>query len=149
MWILLLPGGLVIVLFVVVLNRRIKQMGNRLEDCENRLRNLAVIGDQFPRYLKEGQVIADRLACDLKVNQQRLQKLIQEAGRSSDYLEYLEGKKEKKNTEFNREKIASILILVNQGFSPREISERLNLSIGEVELVVNLRKYSREQEERL
>ena len=64
---------------------------------------------------------------------------ISEAERASEKLEYVEEKiKEKK---LDKETINKVLILVNQGFTPAEIAPKLNIPLGEIELVIKLRKY--------
>jgi hypothetical protein len=111
----------------------------RIEKLENRVHHLSNVSRYFPEFIEKGESITRNISEDLLLKQNVLKKLISEAEKASDKLGYLEEKiKEKK---LDKETINKVLILVNQGFSPREIAPKLNIPPGEIELVIKLKKY--------
>ncbi len=73
------------------------------------------------------------------MKQDVLNKLISEVERVSERLDIMEEKVKEKRLD--KETVNKILILVNQGFSAAEIAPKLNIPIGEIELVIKLRRY--------
>jgi len=117
----------------------IKKLNVRIENLERNVHHLSTISKYFPEFIERGESITKNITEDLLLKQDVLKKLIDEAEKASDKLGYLEEKiKEKK---LDKDTINKVLILVNQGFTPNEIAPRLNIPLGEIELVIKLRKY--------
>jgi len=117
----------------------IKKLNVRIEQLERNVHHLSTISKYFPEFIERGESITKNITEDLLLKQDVLKKLIDEAEKASDKLGYLEEKiKEKK---LDKDTINKVLILVNQGFTPNEIAPRLNIPLGEIELVIKLRKY--------
>jgi len=117
----------------------IKKLNVRIEQLERNVHHLSTISKYFPEFIERGESITKNITEDLLLKQDVLKKLINEAEKASDKLGYLEEKiKEKK---LDKDTINKVLILVNQGFTPNEIAPRLNIPLGEIELVIKLRKY--------
>ena len=117
----------------------IKKLNVMIEQLERNVHHLSTISKYFPEFIERGESITKNITEDLLLKQDVLKKLIDEAEKASDKLGYLEEKiKEKK---LDKDTINKVLILVNQGFTPNEIAPRLNIPLGEIELVIKLRKY--------
>ncbi len=117
----------------------IKKLTGRIEQLEHRVHHLSTVSKYFPEFIQKGESITKNITEDLLMKQDVLKKLISEAEKASDKLGFVEEKlKEKK---LNKETINKVLILVNQGFSPAEIAPKLNIPLGEIELVIKLKKY--------
>lgn len=130
--------GLIIAIYLRT-SRRIREMTLRFDQLEDRVRHLTTISKYFPEFIQKGESITRNITEDLLLKESALKKLINEAEKASDKLGFMEEKiKEKK---LDKDTIDKVLILVNQGFSPREIAPKLNIPLGEIELVIKLRKY--------
>jgi hypothetical protein len=142
-------GFFIIILGVLmmIMNRKLQDLNSRIYKLQGSLKNISVISRDFPDFIKRGENISKNLTSDLMIKEKALKRLIDEAQKSKEYLEYLEEKNTNRDNNLNREMISKILILVNQGFNLKEISESLNIPIGEVELIVNLRRFSDAGEE--
>lgn len=117
----------------------IKKFNARVEQLERNVHHLSTVSKYFPEFIERGESITKNITEDLLLKQDVLKKLINEAEKASDKLGYLEEKiKEKK---LDKDTINKVLILVNQGFTPTEIAPKLNIPLGEIELVIKLRKY--------
>lgn len=117
----------------------IKKLKSRIEGLERKVHHLSTVSKYFPEFIERGESITKNITEDLLLKQNVLKKLIDEAEKASDRLGYVEEKiKEKK---LDKDTINKVLILVNQGFSPTEIAPKLNIPLGEIELVIKLRKY--------
>ena len=117
----------------------IKKTNARVEELERKVHHLSTVSKYFPEFIERGESITKNITEDLLLKQDVLKKLIGEAEKASDRLGYFEEKiKEKK---LDKDTINKVLILVNQGFSPVEIAPKLNIPLGEIELVIKLRKY--------
>ncbi|MCP5102184.1 MAG: hypothetical protein GY950_02335 [bacterium] len=116
-----------------------KKLTGRIEALERKVHHLSTVSKYFPEFIEKGETITKNISEDLLLKQDVLKKLITEAEKASDKLSYVEEKiKEKK---LNKDTINKVLILVNQGFTPHEIAPKLNIPLGEIELVIKLRKY--------
>ncbi len=117
----------------------IKKLQVQVKKLEDQVRHLTTVSKYFPEFIEKGETITRNISEDLLMKQSSLKKLITEAEKASEKLGYLEEKiKEKK---LDKETINKVLILVNQGFTPQEIAPKLNIPLGEIELVIKLRKY--------
>jgi hypothetical protein len=117
----------------------IKKLKGRIEHLEQQVHHLSTVSKYFPEFIERGENITRNITEDLLLKQNVLKKLIAEAEKASEKLGYFEEKiKEKK---LDKDTINKVLILVNQGFSPVEIAPKLNIPLGEIELVIKLRKY--------
>lgn len=130
---------IVLVVLIYLFLNIIKKLMARIEQLEDRVHHLSTVSRYFPEFIEKGESITRNISEDLLLKQNVLKKLISEAEKASDKLGYLEEKiKEKK---LDKETINKVLILVNQGFTPREIAPKLNIPPGEIELVIKLKKY--------
>ena len=129
--------GVIVILVLMLVY--IKKLNVMIEQLERNVHHLSTISKYFPEFIERGESITKNITEDLLLKQDVLKKLIDEAEKASDKLGYLEEKiKEKK---LDKDTINKVLILVNQGFTPNEIAPRLNIPLGEIELVIKLRKY--------
>lgn len=130
---------LILVILGILFSYIVKKMEVRIKQLENRVRHLSTISRYFPEFIEKGETITKSITEDLLLKQDVLKKLIAEAEKASEKLSYVEEKiKEKK---LDKTTIDKVLILVNQGFTPGEISPKLNIPLGEIELIIKLRKY--------
>jgi hypothetical protein len=130
---------IVLIVLIYLFLNIIKKLMARIEQLENRVHHLSTVSRYFPEFIEKGESITRNISEELLLKQNVLKKLISEAEKASDKLGYLEEKiKEKK---LDKETINKVLILVNQGFTPREIAPKLNIPPGEIELVIKLKKY--------
>lgn len=117
----------------------IKKLKARISQLEERVHHLTTISQYFPEFIRKGETITRNITEDLLLKESVLKKLISEADKATDKLGIIEEKIQDK--KLDKETINKVLILVNQGFSPREIAPKLNIPLGEIELVIKLRKY--------
>jgi len=118
--------------FIVKTNRRI-------DEIEKNVHHLSTISKYFPDFIQKGERVTRNISDELTLRQNILKKLISEAEKASEKLGYVEEKI--KENKLDKETINKVLILVNQGFTPTEIAPKLNIPLGEIELVIKLRKY--------
>ncbi|MCX6580533.1 MAG: hypothetical protein NT166_10140 [Candidatus Aminicenantes bacterium] len=129
----------ILVILVVLFAYTVKKLEARIKQLENKVTHLSTISRYFPEFIEKGETITKNITEDLLLKQDVLKKLIIEAEKASEKLSYVEEKiKEKK---LDKVTIDKVLILVNQGFTPSEIADRLNIPLGEIELIIKLRKY--------
>jgi len=129
----------ILVILVVLFAYTVKKLEARIKQLENKVTHLSTISRYFPEFIEKGETITKNITEDLLLKQDVLKKLIIEAEKASEKLSYVEEKiKEKK---LDKVTIDKVLILVNQGFTPAEIATRLNIPLGEIELIIKLRKY--------
>ncbi len=119
----------------------------RMRRIENKLHNLAAISEYFPEFISKGETIARSLTEELALRQQALKKLVGEAEKNLEKLQHFEEKVRER--KLDKERINQVLILFNQGFGMPEIASRLNIPLGEIELIINLRKYLQTGAEKL
>lgn len=135
----LLVEALVLIVLGLLLYRFIKNTNDRLKAIEKSVGNLSMRSKNFPDFIQQGEKVFKDISEELTMKQNVLKKLIVEAEKASDRLDLVEQKiKEKK---LDKQTIDKVLILVNQGFTAAEIAPKLNIPIGETELVIKLRKY--------
>jgi len=125
-----------------VLGRICVAQHHRLQQLEHRLTNLEAISRYFPEFIARGETITRHITDELTIKQGALKKLVGEAEKSLKKLEFFEEKIQER--KLDKERMDEILILYNQGFSSAEIATRLNIPVGETELVINLKKYLRQ-----
>jgi hypothetical protein len=116
-----------------------QQTEDRLQSIEKSVRNLSTISKYFPDFIQKGEKVSKNISEELTLKQNILKKLISEAEKASEKLGYVEEKI--KENKLDKDTINKVLILVNQGFTPQEIAPKLNIPLGEIELVIKLRKY--------
>ncbi len=125
--------------FLFLLLSVVKKLGARIEQLEKRVHYLSTVSKYFPEFIEKGESITRNISEDLLMKQNVLKKLITEAEKASDKLGYVEQKI--KENKLDKDTINKVLILVNQGFTPNEIAPRLNIPLGEIELIIKLKKY--------
>lgn len=127
--------GLIIVFYFFI-----KKTNQRIANVEENMKHLSTGSEYFPDSMpkKQGSDTED-VSEELTMKQNVLKKLISEADKASQRLEIVEEKI--RENKLDKETINKILILVNQGFTPAEIAPKLNIPLGEIELVIKLRKY--------
>jgi hypothetical protein len=130
---------LLLLTLAVVGYRLVKKNRYRIENIEKSIQHLSTISRYFPDFIKKGEKVTKNISEELSMRQDVLNKLISEAERVSERLGIMEEKI--KENKLDKETINKILILVNQGFSPLEIAPKLNIPLGEIELVIKLRRY--------
>jgi hypothetical protein len=111
----------------------------RIANIEKNIRHLSTISQYFPDFIDDGEGVAKNIVGELTLKQDVLNKLISSAGRVSEPMDTREEKV--KENKLDKETVNKILILVNQGFTPAEIAPKLNIPLGEIELVIKLRRY--------
>lgn len=130
----------VLVAVIVVLVRKNNRVTEqKINNLEQNVRHLSTISKYFPDFIQKGERVTRNISEELTLRQNILKKLITEAEKASEKLGYVEEKI--KENKLDKETINKILILVNQGFTPAEIAPKLNIPLGEIELVIKLRKY--------
>jgi hypothetical protein len=129
---------LLLVLTVVGL-RLFNKTDHRIAEIEKTILHLSTISQYFPGLIEKGERVAKNISEELTQKQDVLNKLISEAERVSERLGIME--KKVKENKLDKETVNKILILVNQGFTPAEIAPKLNIPLGEIELVIKLRQY--------
>lgn len=130
---------LILVILAILLAYIIKKIEVRIKQLEKKVQYLSTTSKYFPEFIAKGEIITKNITEDLLLKQDVLKKLIAEAEKASEKLSYVEEKiKEKK---LDKATIDKVLILVNQGFTPGEIAPKLNIPLGEIELIIKLRKY--------
>ena len=112
---------------------------HRIANIEKSIRRLSSISQNLPDSSHDGEGDAKNIVGELTRKQDVLDKLISSAGGVPEPLDTREEKI--KVNKMDKETINKILILVNQGFTPTEIAPKLNIPIGEIELVTKLRQY--------
>lgn len=117
----------------------IRKTNRRIESIENSIKNLSEISTYFPDFIQKGERVTRNISEELTYKQNVLTKLISEAEKASEKLGIAEEKI--KDNKLDKDTVNKVLILVNQGFSPQEIAPKLNIPLGEIELVIKLRKY--------
>lgn len=120
-------------------HRFIVRTNERLGQVERSVTHLSTISRYFPDFIEKGEKVTRNISEELSMKQDVLTKLITEAEKASERLGIVEEKI--KENKLDKETINKVLILVNQGFSPAEIAPKLNIPLGEIELVIKLRKY--------
>jgi len=131
--------GVLWIVLVAVLVRFMRNTSDRIDNIEKSIRNLADISRYFPDFIQKGERVSKNISEELTLKQNVLTKLISEADKASEKLGIAEEKL--KGNKLDKETVNKILILVNQGFTPAEIAPKLNIPLGEIELVIKLRKY--------
>ena len=131
--------GIVLIGLIGVSYYFIRKINRRLTTIEKSIRYLSSMGKRFPEFIRQSEKITRDIAEELTLKQSILEKLITEAEKTSEKLGYVEEKL--KENKLDKGTVDKILILVNQGFTPAEIAPKLNIPLGEIELVIKLRKY--------
>lgn len=117
------------------------RLSRRLDEAERRLQALAEVSLHFPEFLAKGETITRTIADELAVRQGAIGTMIRQAEEHVRRLQFLEEKVQER--KLDRESLNQALILINQGFTPQEISARLNIPLGEIDLMVRLKKVLR------
>lgn len=128
----------IIFLFLYIYNNNV-DLKRRMKIIEKKLINLSIISSYFPEFIEKGENLTKNISDELTLKQRALKKLINEAEKSSERLGFLEEKI--REQKLDQSAIDKILILVNQGFNAIDIAPKLNIPVGEIELVIKLRKY--------
>ncbi len=128
----------IIFLFLFIYNSNL-DLRRRMKLIEKKLTNLSIISSYFPEFIEKGENLTKNISDELTLKQRALKKLINEAEKSSERLGFLEEKI--REQKLDQSAIDKILILVNQGFNAIDIAPKLNIPVGEIELVIKLRKY--------
>jgi len=123
----------------LLIRRFITRTNERLGHVERSVTHLSTISRYFPDFIEKGEKVTRNISEELSMKQDVLTKLISEAEKASERLGIVEEKI--KENKLDKETINKVLILVNQGFTPTEIAPKLNIPLGEIELVIKLRKY--------
>ncbi|MGE5341480.1 MAG: DUF6115 domain-containing protein [Candidatus Omnitrophota bacterium] len=122
-----------------IIFRFMARTNRRIDEIDKSIKNLADISKYFPDFIQKGERVTKNMSEELALKQNVLTKLIAEANKASEKLGMAEEKI--KDNKLDKDMIGKILILVNQGFTPQEIAPKLNIPLGEIELVIKLRKY--------
>ncbi len=131
----------VTVVFTIIfyLYKRIQITEAKITILENRLKAFEVFGTSLSEFVERGEDVSRIISNELNQKQFKLKKLLKDAQETSSRLQHIETKL--KSNKINKEQVENILILVNQGFKAKDIAPRLNLPIGEVELIVKLKEF--------
>ncbi|UCH94558.1 MAG: hypothetical protein JSV88_30420 [Candidatus Aminicenantes bacterium] len=112
---------------------------HRIANIGKNMQHLSTISKQFLEFIEKSERVGTDISEELTLRQNVLNKLISEAEKVSQQLGMME--KKFKENKLDKETVDKILILVNQGFTPTEIAPKLNIPLGEIELVIKLRRY--------
>jgi hypothetical protein len=115
------------------------RQSRRLHRLELRVEQLLTVGSLFPEFLSRSETLAQDLGGSLDQKLTVLRKAVGDADGRRRELEFLEQKMH--DQKLSSDQLTDILILANQGFAVEEIATRLNVPVGEVQLVIGLRKY--------
>ncbi|HNX98293.1 MAG TPA: hypothetical protein PKK12_11480 [Candidatus Aminicenantes bacterium] len=118
----------------------------RIRRLEDKLARLLEVGSLFPEFLRRSETLAHDLGGGLEHKLTVLQKAVGQADVRRRELEFLEQKIQEQ--KLSQDQLTDILILANQGFSVEEIATRLNVPVGEAQLVIGLRRYLNSPESR-
>ncbi len=110
-----------------------------VEEIRKMIGQLGTISALFPKFLERSENLTRNWADEMDWRQSALKNLIKDADNSLSRLDHLQ--RDLKNTQISKTTIEEILILINQGFDVEEISRRMNLPQGEVDVAVRLRQY--------
>lgn len=130
---------------------RFKKEDQFAKGRESHMNELTAFKDSLEKVIKEGHRVSDRVVKDMESRQQTLSMIsrlveneknaimelleeVKSAGYSSNLL------KQKFQEPWINDKYAKALKLSAEGFSPQEIADRIKLPLGEIELVLSLRK---------
>ncbi|MGD2092844.1 MAG: hypothetical protein PVH61_42165 [Candidatus Aminicenantes bacterium] len=138
-YIIIMIGTLFLVVLVVVGYLLFIKTNQRITNIEKSIQHLSAISQYFPDFIEKGEQVTKNISEELTLKQDVLNKLISEADKVSERLSIMEEKV--RVNKMDKETVNKILILVNQGFTPTEIAPKLNIPLGEIELVVKLRRY--------
>jgi hypothetical protein len=138
-YLLILSAILLLLGLTAVLMIFFKKVNRRFESFEQRLNNLSTIGTCFPDFIEKGEGITRHISGELQNRQDALTNLIVKAEETFQKLGALENKIQ--DHKLDKETIDKILILFNHGFSSQEIAPKLNIAVGEIELVIKLKQY--------
>jgi len=139
LYIVIILESIIFVALMVLAYRLYTRTNQRIDNIERSIRHLSTISKYFPDFIEKGERVTRSMSEELTLKQTVLNKLIGEAEKVSERLGIMEEKI--KENKLTKETINKILILVNQGFSPAEIAPKLNIPLGEIELVIKLRRY--------
>jgi len=141
-------GLLAIAVFVLTLAAALTcgWLALRIRRLEMRLARLLEVGNLFPEFLRRSETLAHDLGGGLDHKLTVLQKAVGQADVRRRELEFLEQKIQEQ--KLSQDQLTDILILANQGFAVEEIATRLNVPVGEVQLVIGLRRYLNSPESR-
>ena len=131
--------GVILIVLVGIFSHLTGKMNQRITTIEKTIKYLSSMGRSYSEFIRKSEKISKNIAEELTLKQAILEKLIAEAERASEKLGYMEEKI--KENKLDKDTIDKILILVNQGFTPAEIAPKLNIPLGEIELVIKLKKY--------
>jgi len=131
--------GIIFIVLIGISYHFIRKINQRITTIEKSIRYLSSMGRSYSEFIQKSEKISKNIAEELTLKQTILEKLISEAEKASEKLGYMEEKI--KENKLDKETIDKILILVNQGFTPAEIAPKLNIPLGEIELVIKLKKY--------
>ena len=138
-YIIILVETLLLLIVTVVGYLLYIKTNQRINIIKKNIRHLSNISQYLPDIFGKGEQVANNISEELTMRQDVLNKLISDVERVSERLDIMEEKV--KERKLDKETVNKILILVNQGFSAAEIAPKLNIPIGEIELVIKLRRY--------
>lgn len=138
-YIIIMVETLLLLILTVVGYLLYIKTNQRINTLKKNIRNLSNLSQYFPDIFGKGEQVTNNTSEELTMKQDVLNKLISEVERVSERLDIMEEKVKEKRLD--KETVNKILILVNQGFSAAEIAPKLNIPIGEIELVIKLRRY--------
>jgi hypothetical protein len=138
-YIIIMVETLLLLILTVVGYLLYIKTNQRINTLKKNIRNLSNLSQYFPDIFGNGEQVTNNTSEELTMKQDVLNKLISELERVSERLDIMEEKVKEKRLD--KETVNKVLILVNQGFSAAEIAPKLNIPIGEIELVIKLRRY--------
>lgn len=138
-YIIIMVETLLLLTLFVVVYFFFNKTNHRIANIEKSIRDLSSISQYFQDFIDDGEGVAENIEGELTLKQDVLNKIVSSARKVSEPLDNRE--ENIKENKMDKETINKILILVNQGFTPSEIAPKLNIPIGEIELVTKLRQY--------
>jgi hypothetical protein len=139
LYIVVIVESFIFIILLVLAYLLYNKTNQRINGIEKSILHLTTISKYFPDFIEKGEQVTRNMSEELTLKQTVLNKLIGEAEKVSERLRIMEDKI--KENKLSKETIDKILILVNQGFTPAEIAPKLNIPLGEIELVIKLRRY--------
>lgn len=137
-WVMLSLILAVVVAMIVLLIRQ-NRLKRAIAAIDRKLGQLTSISSLFPKFLEQGEHLTRNWTDEIDWRQSALKNLIHQADDSLSRLDHIQ--RDLKDSQISKTTIEEILILINQGFAVEEISRRMNLPQGEVEVAVRLRQY--------
>ena len=142
---------LILISAVIVIWRRLHRKSLVGKEDDRRIRELTQLRDSIDKLLMETVKISSRLSGDVEKKRQIILELMVEMEKEKIFLEnsleeyrnltfQLKKKEPKRSNPRLGDRYSDAIRLAKMGLSPNEIANKVNIPVGEIELVLSLRK---------